>query len=92
MIKQEYGNIAPKSAPAMVEDSVMSKTIAGPPAVLTFCLKAAIKDNAVNTALPMAKPLPVAAVVLPSASKLSVFARTDESRPEDKYDGSSVAC
>ena len=38
----------------------------------TFLTNAFIMDKAVKTAEPMAKPLPVAAVVLPSASNLSV--------------------
>ena len=37
---------------------------------------AANKANDVNAAEAMAKPLPVAAVVLPTASKLSVRSRT----------------
>ena len=39
-------------------------------------LKAERSKSAVSTAEPMAKPLPVAAVVLPSASSESVMART----------------
>merc|ERR1719487_1726961 len=39
-------------------------------------LKAAKRDNDVRTAEPIAKPLPVAAVVLPSASSESVMHRT----------------
>ena len=39
-------------------------------------IKAAKSANAVNAAEPMAKPLPIAAVVLPTASSLSVRLRT----------------
>ena len=44
------------------------------------CEYAAISANDVNTADPMAKPLPVAAVVFPSESKASVRSRTSGSR------------
>ena len=44
-------------------------------------LKAERSESDVSTAEPIAKPLPVAAVVLPSASSESVIARTFESRP-----------
>ena len=37
--------------------------------------------NAVKAAEPMANPLPIAAVVFPTASNLSVFSRTPGSRP-----------
>ena len=42
----------------------------------TTVLKAAKRARAVRAAEPMAKPLPVAAVVLPTASSLSVRLRT----------------
>mmetsp|Transcript_24819 Transcript_24819/g.62422 ORF Transcript_24819/g.62422 Transcript_24819/m.62422 type:complete len:215 (-) Transcript_24819:1062-1706(-) len=57
----------------------MSKDILPPGA--TFCLNAAMSERAVSTAEPIANPLPVAAVVLPRASRESVLARTLESRP-----------
>eukprot|EP00959_Pyramimonas_sp_CCMP1952_P174146 3639014-Pyramimonas_sp.AAC.1 len=40
------------------------------------CLKAASREREVSTAEPMANPLPVAAVVLPRASRASVLPRT----------------
>ena len=43
------------------------------PSIPAIPTKAANKANAVSAADAMAKPLPVAAVVLPTASKISVF-------------------
>ena len=41
-----------------------------------WTIKAANNANAVKAAEPIAKPLPIAAVVLPTASSLSVLSRT----------------
>ena len=46
------------------------------PSIPAIPTKAANKANAVRAADAIAKPLPVAAVVLPTASKISVFSRT----------------
>ena len=40
-----------------------------------------ISDRAANAAEPIAKPLPIAAVVLPTLSSLSVISLTDGSSP-----------
>ena len=44
-------------------------------------MKAANRANAVKAAEPMANPLPIAAVVLPTASSLSVRLRTSSGSP-----------
>jgi len=46
------------------------------PAGVTALRKADMRAEAVRTAEPIAKPLPVAAVVLPRASRASVVSRT----------------
>ena len=48
------------------------------PALLVYELSSA---SAVSAAEPMEKPLPMAAVVLPTASSLSVISRTSSGRP-----------
>ena len=50
-----------------------------PPAVKAV-MKAAVNASAVIAAEPMAKPLPVAAVVLPKLSRASVRSRTSSGR------------
>ena len=47
----------------------------------TACAYAAMSASAVSAAEPMAKPLPVAAVVLPRESRESVRSRTSGGRP-----------
>ena len=47
---------------------------------LTECAYAAKSASAVSAAEPMANPLPIAAVVLPMASSLSVILRTSGGR------------
>ena len=51
------------------------------PGRLTAISKAAKRATTVRTAEPMAKPLPMAAVALPTASSSSVMARTSLPRP-----------
>ncbi len=46
------------------------------PSIPAIPTKAANSAKAVNAAEAIAKPLPVAAVVLPTASRISVFSRT----------------
>mmetsp|Transcript_2684 Transcript_2684/g.10309 ORF Transcript_2684/g.10309 Transcript_2684/m.10309 type:complete len:285 (+) Transcript_2684:2172-3026(+) len=65
------GNKAPnKSPPITNESSTFTDEM---PAALVYAF---INANEVSTALPMANPFPVAAVVFPSASKASVRSRT----------------
>ena len=60
------------------------RTVARPTVAYgTSLTNAFIKESAVKTAEPMAKPLPVAAVVLPSASSLSVRSRTSSGTSGD---------
>ena len=65
------GNIPPTSSPAIILgcDTSMATT----PAVF---IKAANKAKAVKAAEAIAKPFPIAAVVFPTASNLSVRSRT----------------
>ena len=69
------GNIAPRSNPAITTGFEIS--IESIPAV---CMNAANNANAVNAADAIAKPLPIAAVVFPTASSLSVLSLTIGSR------------
>mmetsp|Transcript_112859 Transcript_112859/g.224590 ORF Transcript_112859/g.224590 Transcript_112859/m.224590 type:complete len:225 (+) Transcript_112859:656-1330(+) len=76
---KKNGSMAPMRVPAKRIGSKISKF-----SLLSFvtsCLKAARSDSAVRTAEPTAKPLPIAAVVLPNASSESVLARTSGPRP-----------
>mmetsp|Transcript_9402 Transcript_9402/g.15177 ORF Transcript_9402/g.15177 Transcript_9402/m.15177 type:complete len:207 (+) Transcript_9402:656-1276(+) len=86
------GSIAPTRIPARMMGSLTSKFIMSPLTVpvfihasycffVTSSLKAARSESAVSTADPTAKPLPIAAVVLPSASNASVLARTSGPSP-----------
>ena len=65
------GNIPPTSKPAIIRGFETS-------ILLTFatCIKAENKANAVKAAEAMANPLPMAAVVFPTASKVSVRSLT----------------
>mmetsp|Transcript_33142 Transcript_33142/g.55544 ORF Transcript_33142/g.55544 Transcript_33142/m.55544 type:complete len:285 (-) Transcript_33142:1557-2411(-) len=67
------GSIAPKSTPERINASAMFSCSSVRP---VCCLKAARSEREVSTADPMANPFPVAAVVLPRASKASVLPRT----------------
>mmetsp|Transcript_22215 Transcript_22215/g.42379 ORF Transcript_22215/g.42379 Transcript_22215/m.42379 type:complete len:254 (-) Transcript_22215:600-1361(-) len=68
-----YGSMAPKSTPARITASARLRSASDMP---TCALNAASRDRDVSTAEPMAKPFPVAAVVLPRASRASVLPRT----------------
>mmetsp|Transcript_12320 Transcript_12320/g.28917 ORF Transcript_12320/g.28917 Transcript_12320/m.28917 type:complete len:204 (-) Transcript_12320:852-1463(-) len=82
------GSMAPTRTPARRMGSLTSKSMGSTPTGgnvpmaaawatgSTFSLKAARRERAVSTADPTAKPLPMAAVVLPRASSESVLART----------------
>src|SRR6056297_3631722 len=76
IVKEENrnGNIAPMNSPIITLGLV--KLIVSK---LTAEENAANNDNAVNAAEPIAKPLPIAAVVLPTESNLSVISLTEES-------------
>ena len=77
MLKAENtnGSIAPTNRPAITKGSATL-------IILTFacCMKAANNASAVSAAEPIANPLPIAAVVLPTASSLSVLSRTSFGR------------
>jgi hypothetical protein len=69
-----YGSIAPRSKPAKIcgfvkEISLLSYKFA-------LCKNPPNNDKETNAALPIAKPFPIAAVVLPAASSPSVLALT----------------
>lgn len=69
--ENKYGNIAPISKPANTYDSIIEilAIFYYSPAL---CKKPPNNDRDTNAALPIAKPLPIAAVVLPAASNPSV--------------------
>mmetsp|Transcript_4023 Transcript_4023/g.11627 ORF Transcript_4023/g.11627 Transcript_4023/m.11627 type:complete len:286 (+) Transcript_4023:403-1260(+) len=72
------GSMAPRMTPASTTGSQTSKE---PTGSAIWSLNAASSESDVSTAELIAKPLPTAAVVLPRASRESVFWRTDASRP-----------
>ena len=74
--ENKNGSIPPKNKPAITTGLATSIVVI--PAV---DIKAAKRAKAVSAAEPMAKPLPMAAVVLPTASSLSVRLRTSLSKP-----------
>jgi hypothetical protein len=65
------GRVAPMSTPERTSGESI-ETVWRP----ADSMKAAMRPTEVRTAEPMAKPLPVAAVVLPIASSASVLSRT----------------
>ena len=69
--EKRKGSIAPTKRPAITVGS--ATLIAEMP---VCCMKAANRAKAVIAAEAIAKPLPMAAVVLPTASSLSVRSRT----------------
>ncbi len=69
--ENKKGSMPPMKRPAMTTGLLMSM-----PVMPACCAKAAKRARAVIAAEPMAKPLPMAAVVLPTASSLSVRSRT----------------
>mmetsp|Transcript_618 Transcript_618/g.2016 ORF Transcript_618/g.2016 Transcript_618/m.2016 type:complete len:277 (-) Transcript_618:1515-2345(-) len=77
------GSMEPTMTPESTRGLVRGRSRLPPPAALTgtFSTKAAMRVRAVSTAEPMAKPLPVAAVVLPRASRRSVRSRTSSGTP-----------
>lgn len=66
-----YGNIAPINNPA--NTSGLVNEISFPLYRPALCKKPPNNDNDTRAALPIANPLPIAAVVLPAASKPSVL-------------------
>ena len=69
--ENKNGNIPPTNKPAITIGFEMSILL-----IPLFTMNAANNANAVRAADPIAKPLPMAAVVFPTASSLSVFSRT----------------
>ena len=67
--------MAPMNSPHMTRG--LTRSMLSRPTVVR---KAANSTRAVSAADPIAKPLPIAAVVLPTASSLSVRARTSGPR------------
>jgi hypothetical protein len=67
-----YGNIAPNSKPVNTTGWVRVTGDFELSSKWALCKKPPYKANATRAALPIAKPLPIAAVVLPAASKASV--------------------
>ena len=73
------GSDAPMRRPMTTIGSVRLRSAASSPALV---LNAAKRARAVRAALPIAKPLPIAAVVLPIESRPSVMSRTSFPRPD----------
>jgi hypothetical protein len=69
--EKRKGSMPPRKRPAMTRGLLMLM-----PVMPAVCANAANSARAVMAAEPMAKPLPMAAVVLPTASSLSVRSRT----------------
>mmetsp|Transcript_4160 Transcript_4160/g.10681 ORF Transcript_4160/g.10681 Transcript_4160/m.10681 type:complete len:294 (-) Transcript_4160:1147-2028(-) len=79
----KYGSMAPIITPDRMRGSVKSRLIVNDPtglSTLTFSEYALMNARAVRTALPIANPFPVAAVVLPRASRASVLSLTSSSQ------------
>ena len=70
------GNIAPSSSPAITRGSAILICV-----IFAVAMNAANRANAVRAADPIANPLPIAAVVFPTASSSSVRFRTSGGRP-----------
>ena len=64
--------------------------LAVPICAVTVSTNAAMMASAASAAAPMAKPLPMAAVVLPSSSSESVMARVSSPRPAHFRDAAGV--
>ncbi len=73
MVKAEktYGNIAPIKRPA--KTSGLVNEILFPPSRSALCKKPPNNESDTSAADPIANPLPIAAVVLPAASRPSVL-------------------
>ena len=69
------GSAPPTNAPASISGLVKSSASVSPAGRNAY-KKLTISDNAASEAEPMAKPLPIAAVVLPTESSLSVISLT----------------
>ena len=69
------GNIAPRSNPDITIGFEISIEV-----ISAVCINAANNARAVNAADAIAKPLPIAAVVFPTASSLSVLSLTTGSK------------
>ena len=65
------GNIAPTSSPVITTGFEISIDV-----ICAVCMKAANNASAVSAADAIANPLPIAAVVFPTASSLSVLSLT----------------
>jgi hypothetical protein len=72
--EKTYGNIAPIKRPA--NTSGLVSEISAPLSNPALCKKPPKRDNETKAADPIAKPLPIAAVVLPAASRPSVLSLT----------------
>ena len=83
MVREPMKNgIAPPSRrPITTRGSASEMSKDAPSFTLIVCEKAEKSASAVNAAEPMAKPLPMAAVVLPRESRLSVISLTSGPRP-----------
>lgn len=72
--EKTYGIIAPINKPAKISGFV--KEISFPPSSSALCKNPPNNDKETRAALPIANPLPMAAVVFPAASRPSVLSLT----------------
>lgn len=85
--EKAYGSIAPIRSPEKIKASVTLITSAHKGYYKSkllsdyLVIKAPNKAMATKAALPIAKPLPIAAVVLPAASRASVLSLVSYPRP-----------
>ncbi len=75
------GRMPPRKSPITTFGLATFRVIGSAPGGVTALVYALKSARAVSAAEPMAKPLPMAAVVLPSASRPSVILRTSGPRP-----------
>mmetsp|Transcript_5806 Transcript_5806/g.19190 ORF Transcript_5806/g.19190 Transcript_5806/m.19190 type:complete len:336 (-) Transcript_5806:574-1581(-) len=73
MALNQYGNMLPINRNAKTTGFSMFTPLSSTAVRVT---NAAVRARETSAALPMAKPLPIAAVVFPAASRASVFSRT----------------
>ena len=75
-------SMAPRNSPTSIRGLVRDRSRAASDFSATIFTEETSRARAVREAEPMAKPLPVAAVVLPRESRASVRSRTDSGRPD----------
>ena len=80
MPENRYGSAAPATAPASTIGCIILRTRSVPASLNEYRYEI-ISAMAARAPDPIANPFPIAAVVLPTASSVSVIRRTSGSRP-----------